>query len=91
MSLPLLSANEIENVYQQLKHSLSDVSKTTLQLFFNYFERQWIRKVAPAAFSCFMLPRRTNNDCESYNRTLNQRFNGRSNIWNFTSEYHSSI
>lgn len=87
MALPLLPANEIENIYRELKNSLTDESRNILQRFFNYFERQWIRKVTTSGFSCFILPRRTNNDCEAYNRALNQRFKQQDDIWNFTSKY----
>uniref|UniRef100_T1JH24 MULE transposase domain-containing protein n=1 Tax=Strigamia maritima TaxID=126957 RepID=T1JH24_STRMM len=49
-----------------------------------YIERRWIRIITPERFSVFDLIRRTNNDVESFHKTLLKRIGlSHPNIWEF--------
>ncbi|XP_043467899.1 uncharacterized protein LOC122502079 [Leptopilina heterotoma] len=84
MALPLLPANEIEQAFNDIVTSLSAATRRIMEPFFHYYRRQWIRKVTPQIFSVFNPRRRTNNNIESYHRTLKIRFGIHLNIWTFT-------
>ncbi|XP_043478481.1 uncharacterized protein LOC122508888 [Leptopilina heterotoma] len=86
LALPLLPNYEILNAHEEIKANLLPQTQIAMLPFLNYFERQWIRRVTPNTFSVFMLPKRTNNDCESYNKILKQLFGVHTNIWNFTTK-----
>ncbi|XP_051158527.1 uncharacterized protein LOC127279909 [Leptopilina boulardi] len=84
MALPLLPANEIERAFNELVTSLSAPTRRIMGPLLRYYRRQWLRKVTPQIFSVHNLRRRTNNNIESYHRTLKDRFGLHSNIWTFS-------
>lgn len=84
MALPLLPANEIERAFNELVTSLSAPTRRIMGPLLRYYRRQWLRKVTPQIFSVHNYRRRTNNNIESYHRTLKDRFGLHSNIWTFS-------
>ncbi|XP_043468217.1 uncharacterized protein LOC122502303 [Leptopilina heterotoma] len=84
MALALLPYEEINPTYNELKNSKSAACRRRLREFFNYFERQWLRRVRPEGFSVYGFQDRTNNVLESYHKTLLTVFGKKPSIWNFT-------
>jgi hypothetical protein len=72
MALPFLPAEQIRPAFDKLATMTEDA---TMLIFVNYIEATWMRStVWPVAnWSCFLVPIRTNNDCEGWHRRLNQR------------------
>lgn len=84
MALPLLPANQIEEAYNDIVSSMNLSTRLILNRFLSYYERKWLRQVTPEVFSVYNIRRRTNNNLESYHKTLIDRFGLHSNIWTFS-------
>lgn len=59
-------------------------NKLTMELFYRYFETQWMGRVGARSFSVFGQKERTNNCQENFHRQLNSAM-GRPhpNVWKF--------
>jgi hypothetical protein len=69
MSLPFLPAEQVEDAFNHLKKS---ATTDAFQKLIKYIQGTWIRGFYEiATWNMFMVPTRTNNDCEGWHRRVN--------------------
>uniref|UniRef100_T1J8C3 RING-type domain-containing protein n=1 Tax=Strigamia maritima TaxID=126957 RepID=T1J8C3_STRMM len=86
MALSLLPHTSIVAGLQTIREytRLQGIDSGTVQSLLLYIECRWIRIITPERFSVFDLIRRTNNDVESFHKTLLKRIGlSHPNIWEF--------
>ncbi|CAI6376517.1 unnamed protein product [Macrosiphum euphorbiae] len=71
--LPLLSAYQIEQGFQEVK-TYAQTHEVILPRFFTYFSSFWLLRKGPESFSVHNQPRRTNNNVERFHSTMKQSF-----------------
>ena len=91
MNLALIPHWLIRNAFDDIKDEVSQLKMNTdmrnkWELFFEYFENQWMIKTKPEYFSVFDMYDRTNNYLESYHRTLNSILRAKPSTLKFLSK-----
>ena len=72
LTLPLIPTDMVELIFKEIRNNNHDFELNEL---FDYFEKIYINKFKPELWNYFKLENnRTNNACESYNKTLNSYF-----------------
>lgn len=76
MAMPFLPSDCIPRAFNGLK---ATANSPALQQFVSYIDETWIKSTdwAPAAWSIYMSPIRTNNDVEGWHHAINRRAGGR--------------
>ncbi|KAL5245824.1 hypothetical protein ACI65C_013232 [Semiaphis heraclei] len=83
MCLPLLPAHSIENGFLLIV-AFARNHAVNLDNLFNYYQRYWLRNVGPEIVSVYGLPRRTNNNIESFHNALKMKFSvNHPSLWIF--------
>ncbi|XP_050531030.1 uncharacterized protein LOC126899841 [Daktulosphaira vitifoliae] len=83
MCLPLLQHNEIVLGFQLVK-AYAVCHNTPMAELFNYYNRYWINQVGTNILSVHNLPRRTNNNLESFHNSMKYKFSvNHPNLWVF--------
>ncbi|XP_060870534.1 uncharacterized protein LOC132944972 [Metopolophium dirhodum] len=83
--LPLLPYQDIERAFQLIKMYAINHGVAMHNLF-DYYERYWLRRVGTQIISVHGLPRRTNNNIESFHNKLRLKFSvTHPNLWIFLS------
>uniref|UniRef100_A0A2S2P6K7 RING-type domain-containing protein n=1 Tax=Schizaphis graminum TaxID=13262 RepID=A0A2S2P6K7_SCHGA len=86
MCLPLLPADKMEQGFQLIKLFATN-HNVQMNDFFNYYQRYWLRSVGTNIVSVNGLPRRTNNNLESFHNSLRCTFSvTHPNLWVFLGE-----
>ncbi|KAI6654464.1 hypothetical protein LOD99_860 [Oopsacas minuta] len=85
MAIPFLPAELILPIYNLLQiPTLQQSQMKKLEVFLNYFEKQWLTKIGPEELSIFNLKYVTNNAAESYHGKLKSIIkSSHPRIWNF--------
>ena len=85
MAIPFFSAELILPTYSLLQiPTLQQSQMTKLEVFLNYFKKQWLTKIGPEELSIFNLDNVTNNAAESYHAKLKLIIkSSHPRIWNF--------
>ncbi|XP_044594297.1 uncharacterized protein LOC123271854 [Cotesia glomerata] len=83
MALSCLPANNIQEMFAEVRNSVSPAVRATVAQFFNYYENSWINGVTPENFSYYeKLEALT--DCGVVNQTMfAQDLNYNVDIWSF--------
>ncbi|XP_022180518.1 uncharacterized protein LOC111040800 [Myzus persicae] len=85
-ALALLPSNKIEEGFQIIRRYSRD-NNINLTSFFTYFSNYWIQTRGPEVFSVHGVPRRTNNNIESFHSQLKEKFQTvHPNLWTFLSD-----
>eukprot|EP00102_Acyrthosiphon_pisum_P018855 XP_016656065.1 PREDICTED: uncharacterized protein LOC103307748 [Acyrthosiphon pisum] len=83
MSLPLLPARDMENGYLLIR-AFARNHDVHLERLLSYYERYWLRSIGPQVVSVHGLPRRTNNNIESFHNALRLKFSvAHPSLWVF--------
>lgn len=69
--LAYLPANKINIMFRSLKDDAKKLNNSQMNLFFQYYERQWIMKEGAKKISVFKKEMRTSSGAEGYHRCLN--------------------
>ncbi|KAL5246448.1 hypothetical protein ACI65C_013856 [Semiaphis heraclei] len=89
-SLPLLPAREMESGFALIKAFATNHGVHMANLF-DYYNRYWLQRVGPDIVSVHSLPRRTNNNLESFHNALRLKFSvAHPNLWMFLGKCHLS-
>ena len=85
MAVPFLPAELILPTYTLLQiPTLQQSQMDKLEVFLNYFKKQWLTKIGPEELSIFNLNNVTNNAAESYHGKLKSIIkSSHPRIWNF--------
>ncbi|XP_052130927.1 translation initiation factor IF-2-like [Frankliniella occidentalis] len=74
MALPLLPAERIRDAFQEIRNyaqaARDETLYPTMEPFLDYVLQTWIDDIGPEHISVYRRRRRTNNDQESYHKTL---------------------
>ncbi|CAI6353875.1 unnamed protein product [Macrosiphum euphorbiae] len=83
LSLPLLPARDMENGFLLIR-AFARNHDVHLERLLSYYESYWLRNIGPQVVSVHGLPRRTNNNIESFHNTLRLKFSvAHPSLWIF--------
>lgn len=81
LNLPLLPADQIKEMFLQIKHKALALNHKGFKRYLNYFENQWIIKEGPEKISVFGRLHRTTSAVEAANRVLGQNLPTKGGFW----------
>lgn len=87
LALPFLPAEDIEQVFNELRDGLSPYVRQRMNSYNTYYSRYWINIIKPEGFSVFGLTARTNNVIESFHATLLRKLSVHPVAWDFFCKY----
>ncbi|KAG5892681.1 hypothetical protein JTB14_004878 [Gonioctena quinquepunctata] len=86
MSLLFLPSNKIEEGFEHANDFLRE-NDVNLDLLLLYISSYWLGTIGPSRLSVYGLPRRTNNNLESFHKKIKLKLRiANPNIWSFISE-----